>query len=223
MGKYYKFFMKYIKSKAKIIKNGVKKVKKLLFKSQNSRNINGKKFEEKTSIESYLINIKKYEKVIYNPCLKSGFYLVKDTVNYKNIYTSQNGFKYYMNNKLNVPLSNLCRLPDEAFIQIPKNNSKSKKVKVYIVEKKHYTQKHRIDILMTGNEFKMEYQNLLGNRFQIEYGYVLNDKFFRNVQLKTLKNINLKNRLNVSNIPLFNGDKKEYKNLIYRWLNYKKK
>lgn len=219
MGKYYKLFMKHLKSQAKFLKNGFKKVKKILTKSHNSRNINGKNFEVKTSIESYLINLKKYEKVIYAPKKKTGYYLRKETVNYINIYTKQHGFTHYMNKYFNISLDNLCRLPDEAFIQIPKSNIKSKKIQLYIVENKHKQYSKCIDVLMTGNEFKLEYKSALGSRFKIEYAYVLNGTFFRNLQIKNFKNNHLRKRLHINKIPVFNGDKKTYKKKMYNWIH----
>ena len=218
MGKYYKLFMKHLKSQAKFLKNGFKKVKKILTKSHNSRNINGKNFEVKTSIESYLINLKKYEKVIYAPKKKTGYYLRKETVNYIYIYTKKHGFQDYMKNEFNISLDKLFRLPDEAFIQIPKSNMKSKKVVIYIVENKHKNDKCT-DILMTGNEFKLEYESALGKKFTINYAYVLNDKFFKNLQMKKFKYNHLRKRLHTNNIPVFNGDKKTYKKLMYNWLH----
>jgi hypothetical protein len=219
MGKIYKILMKNIKMKAKFIKNSINKVKKIFLKSHNSRNINGKKFEAKTSIETYLINTKGYEKVIYAPKLKNGYYLEKETMNYKNIYLKQHGFVHYMNKKLGILRENLCRLPDEAFMQIPKKNIKSKKINLYIVENKHKEYSKCIDILMTGNEFKIEYNNALGSKFKIEYCYVLNDRFFKNLHIKNFKNNNLRNRLHSNNIPIFNGGIKKYKQLMYNWLN----
>jgi hypothetical protein len=211
--------MKYFNKNIKILKNGFNKVKKLFLKTNNNHNINGKKFEIKTSIEKFLINCKKYKKVIFNINKKYGYYLENQTLNYINIYLSQHGFKYYMNNKLNVPLANLCRLPDEAFIHIPKSNIRNQKIIIYIIEKKYQiTNGSCSDKLMTGNEFKIEYKNLLGKRFHIEYGYVLNDIFFKKIQIKTLKNINLNNRLKACKIPVFNGNKKNYKTMIYNWI-----
>lgn len=104
-------------------------INKRIYAEGAKTNINGLNFEEKTSIESYLIS-KKYNKKILNKNNKYNYYYELKEIDLTIIYFKKSGFKKYFEYVLNI--KNIYREPDEAFLIIKNNN-----YHVKIIEKKN--------------------------------------------------------------------------------------
>lgn len=197
--------------------NKFKKQKLNNFKNQkvNKQVINGKKFEKKTSNEQQLLN-DKYTKIILNNT-KYGYYLQKRTKNKEIIYTTQYGFKYYVEKMFNISST---RLPDEAYI-INYYNTQNKIIKstIKIIEKKEQIcEGSCIDKLYSGDGIRFDYQMQFPIRkFKINYSFCLN-KFLwdkcNNHRYKSVFNYCKKKKIKV-----FNGSNKIYFKQLKKWIN----
>lgn len=177
-------------------------------------NINGLNFEEKTSIEPYLIN-KKYNKKILNNKNKYNYYyeLIENGVTI--IYFKKSGFKKYFEDIFNI--KNIYREPDEAFLII-KNNS----YYVKILEKKNQNRDGSIiEKLKTGRFNIKEYELMLNTgeiKFNINYTFCVNKYLENELCKQTEKYINFNKILKEDNINIFYGDNDDYFEKIYKWI-----
>lgn len=172
-------------------------------------NINGKTFEDKTSIEDKLYK-NNFVKILINSN-KFGYYL-----QYKNIiYLTQSGFKLYIKQIFNIPI---YREPDEVFL-IKKDNI----YYIKILEKKNQNVSGSVeDKLKTGEFNRREYIKMTEHNnynFIIEYAFCVSIYLQIKLNSNKLKYINIKKIMKEDNIKLFYGDDINYFNNIYNWIN----
>lgn len=196
------------------------KVKKIIFKKLKGQQkynpvANGKKFELQTLNEKYLL-ANKFKKIVINKN-KYGYYLQKRITNKEIIFTTQHGFRYYVEKTFNVISP---RLPDEAYIiNYYNNQNKIVKTHIKILEKKEQICNGScIDKLYSGDGIKYDYQTMFSaKKFKISYAFCLN-KFlwnkYCNIRYKSLHNYCKKKQIKV-----FNGSNKIYFKQINQWMN----
>jgi len=173
-------------------------------------NVNGKRFEQITDIESKLFE-NKFEKKILEKN-KYGYYLYKNTNNNKIIYLSQNGLKLYFKKNFNIKL---FRCPDEAYII-----EKDGKYTVKILEKKSQSVEGSVETkLWSGPSLKREYEIIMGEKFSIEYAFCVSNFLKEKINSNNQKYKILKQIFNESNINIFFGDDDNYFDKIYEWIN----
>ena len=172
-------------------------------------NVNGKLFEEKTSIIPELIKLN-FQKKIFETG-KKDYYYIKEENNKKIIFLEQNGFKKYM---LKIYNKVIRRAPDEAFL-IEEKDKEYKIIK--ILEKKNQNSEGSVfDKIFNGVIIKEEYQFHLGESFKIEYSYCLSEFFKKKLNDKYYDyyiNICKKNNINI-----FYADDVEYFKKINNWI-----
>jgi hypothetical protein len=172
-------------------------------------NVNGKSFEEKTSIIPELIKLN-FQKKIFETG-KKDYYYIKEENNKKIIFLEQNGFKKYMFKIYNKVIR---RAPDEAFL-IEEKDKEYKIIK--ILEKKNQNSEGSVfDKIFNGLIIKEEYQFHLGVSFKIEYSYCLSEFFKKKLNDKYYDyytNICKKNNINI-----FYADDVEYFKKINNWI-----
>lgn len=177
-------------------------------------NLYGKKFEEKTSNESRLLE-KGFVKIYMDKKQqKTNYYLEKIGPDGKFVFVQQSGLKKYMKKFYN---EELFRCPDEAYFWIP-NESKNKPT-LKILEKKEQKVEGSVDTkLLSGPSFKREYEIVLDNKFVIEYAYCLNEYFKKEFASDSKKYKILSQILNENNIPALFGDDKDYFDKLDAWI-----
>ncbi len=170
-------------------------------KSKSNANFNGKNFEDKTSLEEYLLKCN-YKKIFLS---KKNYFLYKTIENICIVFTSQSNFKSYIQHKYNIKI---FRNPDEAFII---ENSVGEKF-IKILEKKCQNVNGSVETkLWSGSSLKREYQLVLGKDFDIQYIFCVNnflkEKF---LSINIPKYIILNKILEENNIKVLFGEDKNY-------------
>jgi len=171
--------------------------------------LNGKKYEDQTDIESYLIS-KKFDKKIMDKKSPTGYYLYKEIDNKKLYFTKQSGLKILMKKIFDI---DIFRKPDEAFI-IDDNS----KIIIKILEKKVQNTEGSVETkLWAGVALKREYEIVCEEKYTINYAYSLSTFLSNKMKSSDNKYIVLKQILNEYNIKYFYGDDDNYINKIYDW------
>jgi hypothetical protein len=170
-------------------------------------NINGLKFEDKTSCENILNKNKFCKKILDN----KSYYLEKKIGDATIIYLKQYAFQKYMKTIYNL---DTYRKPDEAFII-----KHDDKLYLKIVEKKNQNRDGSVeDKLKTGAFNRREYELMLNNKFIVEYVFCVS-KFLQNKFISNkLKYNNMKKIMDEDKITIFFGDDSNYYSLIYEWI-----
>lgn len=188
-------------------------------------NKNGLKFEEKTSIENFLLNSKfnkicmnesdkKYNKQYNKQC----YYYEFNDINNKRkiIYFTKKGFKIYFRDNFNI-----CtyKEPDEAYLIIKDN-----KYHLKILEKKNQNVEGSVEEkLKTGNFVKQEYELMINDNnkninFEVSFAFCVS-KFLQNKLTSDIpKYININKIMKRENIKLFYGDNDDYFHNLYDWI-----
>lgn len=173
-------------------------------------NANGKKFEEKTSNEPYLL-ANGYKRVAFS---KNKYdYMLEKTLEdgRKIMFFTQTGLKNYCNPKFG---TQLFRKPDEAYL-IQKGDSYTLK----ILEKKDQNGPGSVDTkLLAGPGFIAEYKYLLGPKFQVEYAFCVSSFLQNKYQTESPEAKSLRQYLQEHNIPLLFGDAEDYFMKLNQWL-----
>ena len=183
-------------------------------------NFNGLSFENKTSIETTLLN-NQFIKIIMNPKNKYGYYYeYKDVINkkYRKIYLTQSGFKIFFKKEFNI---DIYTKPDEAFLIF-----EDTKCHIKILEKKNQNVDGSIeDKLKTGLFNKREYEKMLNKNnktnfiFTISYAFCIS-KFLKNkFESNIPKYNNIKEIMIEDNINLFYGCDNNYFDKLFEWIN----
>lgn len=178
-----------------------------------STNYYGKKFEEKTSNQTRLINAG-YTKNNYtlNP-KKYDYYLSKTFEDKHIIFVLQNGLKKYMKNKYNIEL---FRCPDEAYII--EYNTGRKVIK--ILEKKEQKVEGSIETkLWSGPSLKREYELVLGNNFEVHYAFCVSEFLKRKMTSHEKKYVILNKIFKETNIVVLFGDDENYFETVDEWFS----
>jgi hypothetical protein len=176
-------------------------------------NLNGKKFEEKTSNEPRLL-VKGFHKTYMDKKeQKNNFYLEKEFPDGKLVFVQQNGLKKYMKQFNNM---DIFRCPDEAYIWVPLNETPVLK----ILEKKEQQTAGSVNTkLLSGPSFKREYELALEGKFKIEYAYCLNEYFSNEFKSDSKKYKILGQILCENNIPILFGDNEDYFGKLDAWIS----
>lgn len=176
-------------------------------------NLHGKKFEEKTSNESRLLE-KGFIKIYMDKKeQKTNYYLEKNVLDGKFVFVQQSGLKKYMKKFYN---EELFRCPDEAYFWLPNENNKPT---LKILEKKEQKVEGSVDTkLLSGPSFKREYELVLDNKFVIEYAYCLNEYFKKEFTSESKKYKILSQILNENSIPTLFGDDEDYFDKLDMWV-----
>jgi hypothetical protein len=182
-------------------------------------NINGGSFEEKTSIEPFLLknNFQKINMIKQN---KYSYYFEHNDNDKKIIYVKQTGFKEYLKEILNIDMKyNMS--PDEAFIIHNKDE-----IHIKIIEKKSQnTEGSVFDKLKTGQFIKNEYEENL--KFKSEthkYKFIINYTFCVNLflqqkfQSSNPKFTTMLKIMKKDNINIFYADDEDYFDNLYKWV-----
>ena len=178
-------------------------------------NVHGKKFEEKTNIENYLIE-NGFEKTIFSKN-KYDYILSKTFDNKKVIYLCQNGLKTYMKKEYNI---DVFRCPDEAYII---QYSDGKKI-IKILEKKEQNVDGSVETkLWACPSLKREYELVLNlpnsnENFVIDYALCINDYLYKLLASDKPKYLILVKILNENGINFYNGDCQNYFPSVFQWL-----
>ncbi len=170
-------------------------------------NLNGKKFEDKTCNEQFLIN-NEYIKINYdnknkntNKNNKFNYYLLKTYSDRKVYFFKQSSLKIYLKENYDIEL---FRHPDEAYIIEYNNGIKILKI---LEKKEQNVEGSVIDKLWTGPTFKDEYQFIVDNNFKVEYSYCLNKFLWEKINSENKKFKILKDILKKYDIKIFYGNK----------------
>ena len=181
----------------------------------SNTNYLGKKFEEETNNEPWLINNGYVKNAITNnkKANKYNYCYVKQYDDKKITYLTQIGLKTYFSTKYNI---NLFRSPDEAYI-IEYNTGD---IVVKILEKKAQTNDGSVETkLWSGPSLKREYEIVLGDKFKVEYAFCLNVYFEEKMMNSTHKKFSTLNTiLKESNIRVLFGDDNNYFEMLDNWI-----
>jgi len=163
-------------------------------------NVNGKKFENITNPEEFLIS--------KGFCEKDN-YIVNDKI----IYTTQNTFRCYCKKYFDIKPN---RIPDEAYIK----KSDDDKITIKILEKKNQTCDGSVETkLWASPSLKREYQIYFGDKFNIEYALCVSDFLKQKFDSNHKKYKILKQILDENDIPVFFGNDKDYYDKLFEWIN----
>jgi hypothetical protein len=172
-------------------------------------NINGLKFEDYTDIIPKLVELG-YEK-------KGKDYYEKKIKDTTVIFTKKKSFAKYMNKHFKIPIKNICKEPDEAFIIINNNN-----IIVKILEKKNQNVQGSVDEkLLLGGAYKIMYTKMLENietKYNIEYAFCVSSFLQNNFESGSIKYNLYKYTMNIDDIKLFYGNDKDYFEKILQWI-----
>jgi len=167
------------------------------------------KFDEITKNESRLLK-HNYIKVSMN---KKNYYLIKHTEKFDKIFVTQENLKVYMKIKFGIIM---FRSPDEAYITIPSDGSKTH---IKILEKKELNLIGSIETkLFTGPAFKREYNLILGDRFIVYYAFCVNSFLQKKLESSEKKYVILNQILNENEISVFFGNEWNYFAKLDEWL-----
>lgn len=184
-------------------------------------NKNGLKFEEKTSIENFLLNAK-FNKICMNESDKKSnkqcyYYEFNDIDNKRKIiYFTKKGFKIYFRENFD-----MCtyKEPDEAYLIIKDN-----KYHLKILEKKNQNVEGSVEEkLKTGNFVKQEYELMINDNnkninLEVSFAFCVS-KFLQNKLASDIpKYININKIMKRENIQLFYGDDDDYFQKLYDWI-----
>ena len=179
-------------------------------------NINGLNFENKTSIETKLLE-NNFNKVTINKKNKYGYYFeqIEPNTNNKIVYLTQSGFKLYFKQEFNIDVH---KQPDEAFL-ILKNNIYNLK----ILEKKHQNVDGSVeDKLKTGLFNKKEYEKMLNLKnnqiFNVSYAFCVSSFLQSKFQSNNLKYNIMQEIMMEDGIKIFYGEDDNYIDLLFEWI-----
>lgn len=178
-------------------------------------NYNGLKFEEKTSFEIKLNELKYNKKeIIINK--RIGIYYEYINENKNIIYFKKNGFKLYFEKMYNIIT---YRQPDEAFLILDNN-----KYYLKILEKKNQNVEGSVEEkLKTGAFNKKEYDLMLNiyseYKFNISYSFCVSKFLQDKLESNNIKYINIKKIMELDNIIILYGDEEDYFDNLYKWIN----
>jgi hypothetical protein len=172
-------------------------------------NFNGKRFEEYTNSEAYLLH-DGFEKVCFN---KSKKYYLRKIYNDKTIvFTLQNTFKLYVKSEFNI---NVFRCPDEAYI-IKYNTGN---VCIKILEKKNQNVEGSVEMkLWSGPSIKREYELVFDEKYEIIYAFTVNSFLESKLKSDNKKYVILNKILDENNILVLYGDSKDYFDTLFNWI-----
>jgi len=181
-------------------------------------NLHGKKFEEQTNIENYLLE-KGFEKTVFSEIKKNKYdYTLSKTFDGKKIiYLSQNGFKTYMKKYYNI---DAFRCPDEAYVIKYKDGRKIIKV----LEKKEQNVDGSVETkLWACPSLKREYEIVLNtndtnDNFIVYYALCVNDFLYKSLTSDKQKYQILRKILQETDVTFFQGDVDNYFERLYQWL-----
>lgn len=185
-------------------------------------NLHGKKFEEQTNIENYLLE-KGFEKTVFSEVKKNKYdYILSksfdnEVIGKKIIYLSQNGFKTYMKKYFNI---DVFRCPDEAYIIEYQDGKKIIKV----LEKKEQNVDGSVETkLWACPSLKREYEIVLNTndtftQFNICYALCVNEFLHKSLTSDKQKYQILRKILQESDVTFFQGDVDNYFDRLYEWL-----
>jgi len=174
----------------------------------SNTNYHGKKFEEKTSNVTRLLE-RGFHKTHFT---KTSFYLSKSWDNGSLIFVSQNGLKKYMKSAYEI---DLFRFPDEAYII---NHGTGKKI-IKILEKKEQNVEGSVETkLWSGPSLKREYELLLGEDFEVHYAFCVSDFLKKKMSSQEKKYITLHQILLESRIHVLFGDDEDYFDKLDEWV-----
>jgi len=177
-------------------------------------NEKGKKFEELTHNEKYLLE-NGYSKIVIDRKGKFGYYLHKKCEETEISFILQSGLKSYCKKFFDI---DVFRQPDEAYII--KNNDINKKYIIKILEKKEQSREGSVETkLWAAPSLKREYELVLGNKFIIEYALCISSYLEKKLNNNTPKYNILKEILKENNILIFYGDSEKYQSDINEWCN----
>jgi len=184
----------------------------------SNTNLHGKKFEEQTNIENYLLE-KSFEKTVFSEIKKNKYdYTLSKTFESKKIiYLSQNGFKTYMKKYYNI---DAFRCPDEAYVIEYKDGRKIIKV----LEKKEQNVDGSVETkLWACPSLKREYEIVLNTNntnqnFIVYYALCVNDFLYKSLTSDKQKYQILRKILQETDVTFFQGDSDNYFNELYQWL-----
>ena len=218
-----------IKIKKSVIDDSKKIINKGTGAGGSNTTKNGTLFENKTSIESKLIE-NNYIKHIINNNEKHYYFennYNNNKYNNKNnkkkiIYMKQNNFKLFLEKEFDVDPEDIYRKPDEAFLIISNNDYHLK-----ILEKKNQNEEGSVEEKIKNGQFNIrEYQKMLKDLFKdnkckltISYAFCISD-FLKNKFTSDKKKYIIWNELlKEDNIKMFYGDDKNYLDNIFEWIN----
>lgn len=172
-------------------------------------NFNGKRFEEYTNSEAYLLN-EGFEKITFN---KSKKYYLRKIYNDKTIvFTLQNTFKLYIKSEFNV---NVFRCPDEAYIITYTTGD----ICIKILEKKNQNVEGSVEMkLWSGPSIKREYELVFDEKYKIIYAFTVNSFLQSKLESDNKKYVILNKILNENNILVLYGDSKDYFDTLFNWI-----
>jgi hypothetical protein len=178
-------------------------------------NYNGLNFEEKTSIEPKLDELKYIKKNIKIKNRKGYYYEYNnDTTNI--IYFKKSSFKLYFEKEFNIIT---YKQPDEAYL-IKKNNEYILK----ILEKKNQNVEGSVeDKLKTGAFNRREYElmiNIHENiKFKIIYYFCVSKFLQEKLESDNIKYKNIKKIMDEDKVGLLYGDNNDYQDKLCEWIN----
>ena len=179
-------------------------------------NLNGLSFEEKTSIESKLDELK-YVKQNINIKNRKGIYYEYKDDNINIIYFKKNSFKLYFEKEFNIIT---YRQPDEAYL-IKINDYNNFFLK--ILEKKNQNVDGSVeDKLKTGAFNRREYElmiNIHENiKFKIIYYFCISKFLQQKLESDNIKYKNIKKIMEEDNIGVLYGDEDNYQDKLCKWI-----
>ncbi len=160
-------------------------------------NKNGLTYEEKTNLDSEFEIIRKCK----------NFKIIKFKLSQKELkYTKQGSFFKTMENDVDktIPKAHGCKNPDECFIDY------ENKI-IYIIEKKFQQISGSVCEKIQTSDFKKWQYRRTFPQFKIHYIYCLSDWFKENCKAEL-------QYLEYTEIPVFWGNDKEYKNKIKKFI-----
>jgi hypothetical protein len=173
-------------------------------------NYNGLSFEDKTSIEPKLNELKYIKKEI-NIKKRKGVYYEYNENNLNIIYFKKNSFKLYFEKEFNIIT---YRQPDEAYL-IKNNNEYILK----ILEKKNQNVEGSVeDKLKTGAFNRREYELMLNDKFKVIYCFCVSKFLQEKLESDNIKYKNIKKIMDEDKIGYLYGDNADYVDKLCEWI-----
>ena len=178
-------------------------------------NKNGLRFEEKTSIEKYLVD-KKYNKICMKGSNKKCYYYKFDDKDKEIIYFTKGGFKMYFRENFDI-----CtyKEPDEGYLIIKNDNYYLK-----ILEKKNQNVSGSVEEkLKTGDFVRQEYELMINDnskkiKFDVSFAFCVSKYLQDKLTSDIPKYININKIMKKQNIEIFYGEENYYFDKLYQWI-----